>query len=69
MWNWKECKRGPRNVEESVDIDDVEMEYAHRAGRKNRNPRRTVSKLLQFKDKRKYFEKSKASKKIAAKIL
>ena len=36
---------------ERLDIENVEIESAHRAGRKSRNkPRTVVCKLLRFKD-------------------
>ena len=40
-------------LKERLDIENVEIERVHRAGRKSRNkPRKIVSKLLRFKVKK-----------------
>ena len=61
--SWEECeKRIHSMLKERLDIENVEIERAHRAVRKSRNkPRTIVCKLLRFKDKYKHLEKSKTS--------
>ena len=51
--SWEECERRVHlMLKERLDIENVQIERAHRAGRKSRNkPRTIVCKLLQFKDK------------------
>ena len=50
-------------LKEWLDIENVEIERAHRAGRKNRkNPRRIVYKLLRFKDKQNILREAKLLK-------
>ena len=50
-------------LKEQLDIENVEIERAHRAGRKTRNKGRTiVCKLLQFKDKQRILRKAKLLK-------
>ena len=50
-------------LKERLDIENVETERAHRAGRKNRNkPRTIVCKLLRFKDKQNILRKAKLLK-------
>ena len=50
-------------LKERLDIENVEIERAHRAGRKTRNkPRTIVSKLLRFKDKQNILRKAKLPK-------
>ena len=47
-------------LKERWDIENVEIERADRAGRKNRNkPRTIVCNLLRFKDKQNIFRKVK----------
>ena len=46
-----------------LDIENVEVERAYRAGRKSRNkPRTIVCKLLRFKDKQNILRKAKLLK-------
>ena len=62
--SWEECERRAHSMLiERLDIENVGIESAHRAGRKSRNkPRTVVCKLLRFKDLlRKHFEKNKTS--------
>ena len=62
--SWEECERRVHSMlKERLDIENVERERAHRAGRKDRNkPRTIVCKLLRFKNKQKiFFQKSKTS--------
>ena len=62
--SWKEWKRRVHSMlKERLDIEIVEIERAHRAGRKDRNKLRTiVCKLLRFKNKQKiFFQKNKIS--------
>ena len=50
-------------LKERLDIENVEIERAHRAWRKSRNkPRRIVYKLLRFKDKQNILRKAKLLK-------
>ena len=50
-------------LKERLDIENVEIERAHRAGRKNiNNTRTTVCKLLRFKDKQNILRKAKRLK-------
>ena len=50
-------------LKEQLDIENVEIERAHRAGRKRRNkPRTIVCKLLLFKDKQDILRKAKLLK-------
>ena len=50
-------------LKERLDIKNVEIERAHRAGRKSRNKARTiVCKLLRFKNKQKILRKAKLLK-------
>ena len=62
--SWEECKTRVHSMsKERLDIKDVEIERAHRSGRKSRSkPRRTVCKLLQFKDKQNILRKAKLLK-------
>ena len=61
---WKECERRLHSMlKERLDIENVEIKRAHRAGRKSRNkPRTIVCKLLQFKDKQNVLRKAKLLK-------
>ena len=58
---WEECERRVHSMlKELLHIGNVEIERAHRAGRKNRNKLTTiVCKLLQFKDKQNILRKAK----------
>ena len=50
-------------LKERLDIEKVEIEGAHRAGRKSRNKPRTIAcKLLWFKDKQNILRKAKLLK-------
>ena len=50
-------------LKERLDIENVEIERAHRAGRKSRSkPRTIVCKLLRFKDKQNILRKAKLLK-------
>ena len=51
--SWEECERRVHlMLKERLDIENVQIERAHRTGGKSRNkPRTIVCKLLQFKDK------------------
>ena len=50
-------------LKERLDIENVEIERAHRAGRKSRNkPRTIVCKLLRFNDKQNILRKAKLLK-------
>ena len=50
-------------LKERLDIENVEIEHAHRAGRKSRNKlRTTVYKLSRFKDKQNILRKAKLLK-------
>ena len=50
-------------LKEGLDIENVEIERGHRAGRKSSNkPRTIVCKLLRFKDKQKILRKAKILK-------
>ena len=51
--SWEECERRVHSMlKERLDIENVEIERTHRAGRKSRNkPRAIVCKILRFKDK------------------
>ena len=62
--SWEECERRVHSMlKELLDIENVEIERAHRAGRKNRNkPRTIVCKLLRFKDKQNILRKAKLLK-------
>ena len=57
--SWEECGRKVHSLlKEWLDIESVEIERAHRAGRKSRNKLRTiVYKLLRFKDKQNILRK------------
>ena len=57
--SWEECERRVHlMLKERLDIENVEIERAHRAGRKTRNkPRTIVCKLLRFKDKQNILRK------------
>ena len=57
--SWEECERRVHSMlKERLDIENVEIERAHRAGRKSRStPRTIVCKLLRFKDKRNILRK------------
>ena len=50
--SWEECERSVHSMlKERLDIENVEIERAHRAGRKSRNkPKTIVCKLLRFKE-------------------
>ena len=53
-------------LKERLDIENVETERAHRAGRKNRNkPRTIVCKILPFKDKQNILRKAKLQTEIS----
>ena len=46
-------------LKERLDIENVQIERAHRAGRKNRNKLQTIiCKLLRFKDKQNILKKA-----------
>ena len=62
--SWEECERRVHSMlKERLDIENVEIERAHRAGRKSRNkPRTIVCKLLRFKDKQNILRKAKLLK-------
>ena len=62
--SWEECERRVHSMlKERLDIENVEMERAHRAGRKNKNkPRTIVCNLLRFKDKQSILRKAKLLK-------
>ena len=62
--SWEECERRVHSLlKELLDIENVETERVHRAGRKSRNkPRTIVCKLLQFKDKQNILRKAKLLK-------
>ena len=62
--SWEECERRVHSMlKERLDIENVEIERAHRAGRKNRSkPRTIVCKLLRFKDKQNILRKAKLLK-------
>ena len=50
-------------LKERLDIENVEIERAHRAGRKSTNkPKTIVCKLLRFKDKQSILRKAKLLK-------
>ena len=50
-------------LKERLDIENFEIERAHRAGKKSRHQTRTiVCKLLQFKDKQNILRKAKLLK-------
>ena len=51
--SWEECEtRVHAMLKKRLDIENVEIGRAHRAGRKGRSkPRTIVCKLLRFKDK------------------
>ena len=57
--SWEECERKVHSMlKEWLDIENVEIERAHRAGRKSRNkPRTIVSKPLRLKDKQNILKK------------
>ena len=61
--SWEECERRVDSMlKERLDIENVEIERAHRAGRKSRDKLKTiVCKLLRFKDKQKNLRKAKTS--------
>ena len=58
--SWEECERRVHSMlKEWLDIENVEIERAHRVGRKSRNkPRTIVCKLLRFKDKQQILRKT-----------
>ena len=62
--SWEECERSVHSMlKERLDIENVEIERAHRAGRKSRNkPRTIVCKPLRFKDKQNILRKAKLLK-------
>ena len=62
--SWEECERRVHSMlKERLDIENVEIERAHRAGRKNKNkPRTIVCNLLRFKDKQSILRKAKLLK-------
>ena len=62
--SWEECERRVHSVlKERTDIENVEVERAHRAGRKSRcKPKTIVCKLLRFKDKQNILRKKKLLK-------
>ena len=62
--SWEECERRVHlMLKERLDIENVEIERAHRAGRKSRNkPRTIVCKHLRFKDKQNILRKGKLLK-------
>ena len=62
--SWEECERRLHSMlKERLDIGKVEIEGAHRAGRKSRNKPRTIAcKLLWFKDKQNILRKAKLLK-------
>ena len=75
---WKECESGVYSMlKERLDIKNLEIECAHRVGRKSRNkPRAMVCRLLRFIDKQNILRKAKPLKrmiylstKITAKML
>ena len=50
-------------LKKRLDIENVAIEHAHRAGRKSgSNPRTTVCKLIRFKDKQNILRKAKLLK-------
>ena len=61
---WDECERRVHSMlKERLDIENVEIDRAHRAGRKSGSkPRTTVCKLLRFKDKQTILRKAKIPK-------
>ena len=61
---WDECERRVHSMsKERLDIENVEIDRAHRAGRKSGSkPRATVCKLLRFKDKQNILRKAKILK-------
>ena len=62
--SWEECERRIHSMlKERLDIENVEIERAHRAGRKSKNKPRTIAcKLLRFKDKQTILRKVKLLK-------
>ena len=60
----EECERRVHSMlKERLDIENVEIERAHRGGRKSRSkPRTIVCKLLRFKDKQNILRKAKLLK-------
>ena len=62
--NWEECERRVHSMlKKRLDIENVEIERAHRAGRKSINkPRTNVCKLLRCKDKQNISRKAKLLK-------
>ena len=75
---WKECESGVYSMlKERLDIKNLEIECAHRVGRKSENkPRAIVCRLLRFIDKQNILRKAKPLKrmiylstKITAKML
>ena len=62
--SWEECERRVHSMlKERLDIENVEIERAHRAGRKSRiKPRTIVCELLRFKDKQIILTKAKLLK-------
>ena len=62
--SWEECERRIHSMlKERLDIENVEIECAHRAGRKSKNKPRTIAcKLLRFKDKQTILRKVKLLK-------
>ena len=61
---WEKCERKVHSVlKEWLDIENMEIERAHRAGRKSRDkPRTIVCKLLRFKYKQNILRKAKLLK-------
>ena len=62
--SWEECERRVHSMlKDWLDIENVEIERAHRTGRKSRSkPRTIVCKLLRFKDKQNILRKAKLLK-------
>ena len=62
--SWEECERRVHSMlKERLEIENVEIERAHRAGRKSRSKLRTiVCKLLRFKDKQNILREAKLLK-------
>ena len=62
--SWEKCERRVHSMlKERLDIENVEIEHAHRAGRKSRRkPRAIACELFRFKDKQYIFRKAKLLK-------
>ena len=62
--SWEECERRVYSIlKERLDIENLEIERAHRTGRKIRNkPRINVCKLLRFKEKQNILRNAKLLK-------